>query len=118
MLSLKFASLPDPHLSPTLHTDEPTNPGHGFRCLATHCKGTSERESDTDYRRVLFGIGVDWRVIVCKDEIQFILQRILGGKWRAKSYPSSREGLRQAIKRHCGADACLAAKADIEAISF
>ena len=103
---------------PTPQADTPSNCRNGFRGLGPYLPGTSSRENDSDYCRVLFNVGDDWRVAVCAQEIQFILQRRCPSQWKAKSYPGSREGVRNAIQRHCGIEACLGAKGDLDAIPF
>ena len=61
----------------------------------------SHRERDDAYRNVVAQLAPRWRVIVCKDGIQWILQRkeaSHGGPWRGMSYHTNREGL----SRACG----------------
>jgi hypothetical protein len=53
----------------------------------------SHRESDEDYRAVLFRFGPDHRLITCKDDFQWILQRRLGGRWRSYKFLLTREGV-------------------------
>ena len=61
----------------------------------------SQRERDDNYNRVIVQLAPRWRVIVCKDSIQWILQRkeaSHAGPWRGMSYHASRDGL----VRACG----------------
>ena len=56
----------------------------------------SHRERDDAYRNVVAQLAPRWRVIVCKDGIQWILQRkeaSHGGPWRGVSYHTNRDGL-------------------------
>ena len=42
---------------------------------AIHIVATSHRESDDDYRDVIALLAPRWRVICCRDGIQWILQK-------------------------------------------
>lgn len=58
----------------------------------------SHRERDQDYRDVVVDFGDGWRVILCRDGIQWILQRHVAGRsrrpeWRGVRYCLSRVGL-------------------------
>ncbi|GLS29294.1 hypothetical protein SAMN04488498_11397 [Mesorhizobium albiziae] len=59
----------------------------------------SHRKSDDDYQAVVAQINDRWRVIVCKDGIQWILQRRTraespdGARWEGRSYLRSRNAL-------------------------
>jgi len=65
------------------------------------CRSTqtySRRERDDNYWGVIVVLNDRWRVIVCKDEIQFILQnRSVAppnkGTWAGKTYSTTRNGL-------------------------
>lgn len=66
------------------------------------CVPNNEEKSD-DYSKVVIRINDDWRVIECKDNIQWILQSRKGsykGKpaWRGKSYCRSKEGLIRCVR--------------------
>lgn len=58
----------------------------------------SHRERDEHYLHVILRDG-DWRVIVCKDNFQWILQRRTraestdGARWEARGYCRTREAL-------------------------
>ena len=59
----------------------------------------SHRERDDGYKGVVAQLAPRWRVIICKDGIQWILQRkeaSHGGPWRGVSYHTSRDGLLRA----------------------
>ena len=58
----------------------------------------SHRERDETYWGVIVALSDRWRVIICKDEIQFILQKRSvpspnTGTWAGKSYSTTRSGL-------------------------
>ena len=58
----------------------------------------SRRERDDDYGDVIVHIAPRWRVIICRDGIQFILQQRSvappnTGTWSGKSYSTTRSGL-------------------------
>lgn len=57
----------------------------------------SHRESDDNYRAVVAVLNNRWRVIECRDRIQWILQhskkRGDGLVWESRSYLRTREGL-------------------------
>ena len=59
----------------------------------------THRERDDGYKGVVAQLAPRWRVIACKDGIQWILQRkeaSHGGPWRGVSYHTNRDGLLQA----------------------
>ncbi|WP_421952105.1 hypothetical protein [Pelagibacterium sp.] len=67
------------------------------------------RESADDYHRVIIRLNVDWRVIECRDGIQWILQRrqssetIAKPDWRGVSYCRTREALIRCLaNKGCG----------------
>lgn len=92
--------------------------------LETPSKRTSSpvngNESDDDYPGVLFEVANRWRAVLCKDRIQFILQYRVSPSaprsWRGKSYPVTREGLRDTIRRLVGAYAAEAVASQIDAL--
>lgn len=53
----------------------------------------SNREGSDDYDNVVARLGAQWRVIVCKDDLQWIMQERIGAQWRSKHYLTSREGV-------------------------
>jgi hypothetical protein len=63
------------------------------RCIARGSRRISER-----HRR----LNDDWRIIDCKDSIQWLLQVRRGGRWRGRSYCTTREGLRLYIRERAG----------------
>lgn len=61
----------------------------------------SHKERDDNYFAVVAELVPRWRVILCKNGIQFILQRhfaetLHGGAWRSSSFHVSRDSLIQA----------------------
>jgi hypothetical protein len=53
----------------------------------------SHRESDNHYRAIVAHLNADWRVIECKDGMQWILQHRYGDQWKGKSFCRSRDAL-------------------------
>jgi hypothetical protein len=66
----------------------------------------SGKESADDYRHIVARLNARWRVIECRDGLQWILQ--FGKKsghetaWRGRSYCRSREALQRACASHAG----------------
>ena len=59
---------------------------------------TSTRERDDNYADVVINLSSRWRIIVCKDAIQYILQKRSVsppniGTWSGKTYSTTRSGL-------------------------
>ena len=86
-----------------------TPPSNNLRGVAVTAP-PSHRERDDAYRNVVAQLAPRWRVIVCKDGIQWILQRkeaSHGGPWRGVSYHTNRDGLLRACgsleEASCGA---------------
>ena len=81
----------------------------------------SHRESDTGYRAVVAVLNDRWRVIECRDGIQWILQRqdaarsLHGAPWRGRSYCRTRAALIRDVGRHAG-EISPAAMAILEAL--
>ena len=66
-----------------------TPPSNDLRGVAVTAPQT-HRERDDGYKGVVTQLTTRWRVIICKDGIQWILQRkeaSHGGPWRGVSYP-------------------------------
>ena len=58
----------------------------------------AHRERDDEYREVIVQLAPRWRVIVCKDYLQWIIQKrtaepLHRGVWRSQSYVTSRSSL-------------------------
>jgi hypothetical protein len=57
----------------------------------------SRREKDDDYGNIVTQLGATYRVIVCADAIQWIVQQ-KRGVWRSLCYCTSREGVIRRVK--------------------
>lgn len=59
----------------------------------------SHRESDDDYKHVVTMLSSRWRVVLCKDGLQWVLQRKGGARsgWRGQSFCVTREALVRCI---------------------
>jgi len=58
----------------------------------------SNRERDDGFSQVVVQLAPRWRVIVCKDHLQWIIQKrsaepLHRGEWRGQSYVTSRNSL-------------------------
>ena len=53
----------------------------------------SHREKDDDYDHVIAQLGPSWRVVVCKDDYQWITQQKIGKIWRSRHYHTARDGV-------------------------
>jgi len=53
----------------------------------------SRREGDDDYENIVAQLGSDWRVIVCRDNWQWIVQERKWGEWKSRHYLTSRDGV-------------------------
>ena len=110
--------------APTPYPDDAPTPCTALRGSKRHPRGIPSdgfgNESDDAYPAVLFQVANRWRAIVCRDGIQYILQYRTSPtqpcRWRGKSYPSTREGLRESIQRLVGPYACEAVKTKIDAL--
>ena len=95
-------------------TPRPIISGVAYEKTATH------RETSDDYSAVVAQLASRWRLIVCKDGIQWILQKREAepphdGDWRGKSYFACKESL----IRVCGSRRLLSepkARAVLEAL--
>jgi len=68
---------------------------------------TSRRESDDGYDDVIARLNSRWRVIACKDRIQWILQSVDGlrngaVRWTGESYHCTREALIRVCRSKAG----------------
>ena len=66
---------------------------------AIHIVATSHRESDDDYRDVIALLAPRWRVICCRDGIQWILQKKESSHeapWRGVKYFNTKAALIEA----------------------
>lgn len=97
----------------TLNSNRPgrrinTNPHKELMMQSNITAGTQpatcHREEADNYDRVLVRIGTDWRIIECKDGLQYILQRAAGerrggARWRCVAYHRTRNTLPEACHR-------------------
>ena len=79
-----------------------SNAGQSRECSALPPPCPHEGGESDNYPNVVARLGVDWRVIVCRDGIQWIVQRRVGkrhggARWEARSYCRSRDGLLRAL---------------------
>jgi|GEM_PF-2522194 len=58
----------------------------------------SRREKDENYDDVVVMLNDHWRVIRCKDRIQWIVQKASPSEWKSKSFTRFREGLYSAVR--------------------
>lgn len=63
---------------------------------------SSFREKDDDYHGVVVVLNADWRVIECRDGIQWILQKASPSEWRSKRYLRDSKSLIQRVRNLCG----------------
>jgi hypothetical protein len=70
---------------------------------------TSRLETADDYAALVVQLNPDWRVIECRDRMQWVLQRRGSPKkahkddWRGRSYCRTSEVLRRCTREHAGA---------------
>jgi hypothetical protein len=82
------------------------NPAEVPDAVPTTAHGRKKRRSEEadDYADVVSNLSSTWRVIRCRDAIQWILQRRTGGRWRAQSYCTTREALLRCVREKGGPD--------------
>jgi hypothetical protein len=68
----------------------------------------SHRETDEDYDNIVAQLGPKDRVIVCKDDYQWIVQELKGREWRSTKFCTSRDGVLRWVKGKPGWEALLA----------
>ena len=78
-------------------------PGQDNR-VATAAGIPSHREKNDSYRSVILQFAPRWRVIICKDGAQWIIQHRTAdpshrGVWRGRSYVTTRDSLIKACAR-------------------
>lgn len=69
---------------------------------------TSNREEAHDYAGLVASLSDDWRVVLCRGRIQWIVQRrgaqrAGAARWTSVAYHRLRSGLIIAVHRRCGA---------------
>jgi len=60
----------------------------------------STRETDDEYPHVVLRLGNAWRIIGCRDDMQWIFQRRAGSAWRSLGYCRRKTGLRNLLQRN------------------
>jgi hypothetical protein len=66
------------------------------------------RETADDYPHIVANLNTGWRVIECRDGLQWILQRrgsperARGDDWRGRSYCRAKEALLRCTREHAG----------------
>lgn len=70
-------------------------------------QASSTQEKSDDYRKIIMRIDDKWRVIECKDGIQWIIQKRKGyyknkPAWKSISFCRSRKGLRYWVRNKTG----------------
>ena len=69
---------------------------------ARHCTRISHREREDGYIATVVQFSERWRLVLCKDQIQWIIQRKESsrrGDWRSLKYSTSRESVFEACGR-------------------
>jgi hypothetical protein len=67
----------------------------------------AECEQADDYHRVIVRLNAQWRVIACRDEIQWILQTKCGRtngrpRWKSRFFCHTREGIALCAREYAG----------------
>jgi hypothetical protein len=81
---------------------------HALRCgRRREREGGMSVETSDGYARLVAQLSPDWRVIQCRDRLQWILQRSpkmsRRDDWRARSYCQTREALIRCAREYAGA---------------
>jgi hypothetical protein len=63
---------------------------------------TSQKEQDDTYQHAVTWLSDCWRAIVCRDRIQWILQRRKGNRWRSRCFCLTSSALEREALRCCG----------------
>ncbi len=89
---------------------------HAPRRLVGTLNGTgSHRERDDDYRWVRIPIDARWRVIVCKEGRQYVLQYRDGpNHWTGKKFAPTKAGVHLAVRQCCDGQTYAAVRDKIE----
>lgn len=70
-------------------------------------QAVSHRESDDNYKRVVARLNPHWRVVRCKDDIQWIIQKRDGfrnamPRWTERSFCVEPASVQRLVLKHCG----------------
>ena len=63
-------------------------------------KEVSVRETGDEYPHVVLRLGNDWRIVGCRDDMQWIFQRRAGSAWRSLGYSRNKIGLTNMLQRN------------------
>ena len=69
---------------------------------ARHLKSPWRGEESNDYPHVVAVLNPGWRVIACKNSIQWILQNRRGSSWRSRFFFRTRSGLVAFAREYAG----------------
>jgi hypothetical protein len=79
----------------------PPDSGHGVLSSAAALSGLPRCEENDNYPTIA-RLNVHWRVVECKNSIQWILQRRQGKRWRGAWFCRTREALIRGAREHAG----------------
>ena len=68
-----------------------------------HARKHGAAEEEDDYPHVVLRLGEDWRIVGCREDLQWIAQRRVGSGWRTSGYCHTTAGV-QAVLRRNGLD--------------
>jgi hypothetical protein len=77
------------------------------KCSPSALGITNKREESENYQAVVVRLNWNWRIIECRDAIQWILQRKAGmrhgePRWDARCYCRTRQGLMRRVRELAG----------------
>ena len=58
-------------------------------------------EEADDYPYIVVQLDDRWRIIECRNDIQWILQKLVGGRWRGQRYCRTLAGLKSSLTALC-----------------
>jgi hypothetical protein len=87
-----------------LHACAPTMLGVGKlpESSVTHVSGRIRDEGSDSYPRVIARLNDRWRVVACKNDVQWVLQRRSGQHWGGQYFCRTREALIRFAHRDAG----------------
>jgi hypothetical protein len=74
----------------------------GAKSSVTHVSGRLRGEESDTYPTIVCRLNDRWRVIACRSQIQWILQRRGGDRWNDQYYFRTREGLMLFVREYAG----------------
>jgi hypothetical protein len=69
---------------------------------AIHVSGRLRAEENADDRPLIAALNSRWRVVVCKNGIQWVLQTRRGTRWHGRCFCRTREGLILCVRERAG----------------